>query len=85
MIVTLTEIDELGVRNRKTSDIMTASMMSFPYYDDILIPEEILEGLVEGKEETEMKKWRYEKKEWWQGRWEIYLVILGASLAFWLF
>ena len=65
MIVTMTEINALGIRNRKTSDIMTATMMSWPYYDAILIPEEVLTALVDDKEETDPTKWRYEKKEWW--------------------
>ena len=65
VIVTMTEINALGIRNRKTSDIMTATMMSWPYYDAILIPEEVLTALVDDKEETDPTKWRYEKKEWW--------------------
>ena len=84
VIVTMTEIDAAGNRNRKTSDIMAATMMSRPYFEEVSLPEEVLDAL-QSEEPEEPKKWQYEKKEWWQGRWEIYLVILGAALAFYLF
>lgn len=85
VIATMTSIDENGVRERKTSDLMSALLMSFPQFDEVAIPEDILDTLTdEDNWPQEKTKSSYEPKEWWQGRWEIYLVIIVGFLAFWI-
>ena len=86
VIATITTINASGVRQRQTSPMMAATLMSFPQFDEVAIPEEILETLTDEENWPQEKtKYDYESKEWWQGRWEIYLVIIAGFLAFWVF
>ena len=84
----MTTTNANGVRTRRTSDMMAATLMSYPYFDEVAIPEEILEQLTDEEswpQEPSKPGEDLEEKEWWQGRWEIYLVIIAGFLAFWVF
>ena len=41
----MTTIDADGVRKRHTSDIMAATLVSQPYFEQVAIPDDILDEL----------------------------------------
>ena len=75
---TFTKIDKHGTRERTVSDQLALSLMSYPLWNLVQLPED-------GEWPEAPKKWQYEHKKWWQGRWEIYLIFLGAVIFYYLF
>ena len=66
VIATITTINASGLRQRQTSQMLAATLMSFPQFDTVAIPEDILDTLTDEENWPQEKtKYDYESKEWW--------------------